>query len=167
MSQTLECAFKGTQILSDSFLRYENYDFKNFTMQDYMILVSRKYLFTNIKDNINIKDTVMHFETLLKDDPLRVLSVSMCRRIVKTKSLLNRVPYVLYVPSCLACPRALVPTCFACPRALRALVPCLPSCLACPRALVPCMPYCLCGQVIVTIICYQLIVIFLAKNRCK
>ena len=38
-------------------------------------------------------------------------------------SLLNRVPYV---PSCLACPRALVPcvpTCLTCPRALRALVP--------------------------------------------
>ena len=50
-----------------------------------MILVSRKFLFTKIKDNINIKGTVMHFETLLKDDPLRVLSVSMCRRIVKTK----------------------------------------------------------------------------------
>ena len=54
-------------------------------MQNYMILVSRKFLFTNIKDNINIKGTVMHSEILLKDDPLRVLSVSMFPRIVKTK----------------------------------------------------------------------------------
>ena len=39
------------------------------------------------------------------------------------KSLLNRVPYVPYVPSCLAYPRAHVPSCLACPRALRAHVP--------------------------------------------
>ena len=42
-------------------------------------------LVTNIKDNINIKGTVINFEILLMDDPLRVLSVSMFRRIVKTK----------------------------------------------------------------------------------
>ena len=52
-------------------------------------------------------------------------------------SLLNRVPYVPYVPSCLACPRALMPCVPTCTRALRAQVP------TCPRALVPCMPSCL------------------------
>ena len=31
---------KGTQVLSDSFLRYENYDFENFTMQNYIILAT-------------------------------------------------------------------------------------------------------------------------------
>ena len=47
------------------------------------------------------------------------------------QSLLNGVPYVPYVPSCLRCWRAFVPSC---PNFRRALVP---SMLACPRARVP------------------------------
>ena len=39
-SVPLSSTLKGTQVLSDSFLRYENYDFENFTMQNYMILVT-------------------------------------------------------------------------------------------------------------------------------
>ena len=31
---------KGTQVLSDSFLKYESYGFENFAMQNYLILVT-------------------------------------------------------------------------------------------------------------------------------
>ena len=71
-------------------------------------------------------------------------------------SLLNGVPYVPYVPSCLRCWRALVPSCPraqifgvpSCHRCWRALVPAcpnfrralVPSMLACPRALGPSCP---------------------------
>ena len=79
-----------------------------------------------------------------------LLCLHTCMLSSDIKSLLNRVPYVPYVPSCLACPRTLVPTslayphahvpsCLACPCAL------VPSCLACPcalRAHVPCVPTC-------------------------
>ena len=36
-SVPLSSTLKGTQVLSDSFLRYENYDFENFAMQNYVI----------------------------------------------------------------------------------------------------------------------------------
>ena len=65
-------------------------------------------------------------------------------------SVLNCVPYV---PSCLACPRALralvpyMPSCLTCPRALRTLALCVPSrlhamcILHALRTLVPYLPY--------------------------
>ena len=72
------------------------------------------------------------------------------------ESLLNGVPYVPYVPSCLRCWCALVPSCPraqifgvpSCHRCWRALVPScpraqifgVPSCLPCWRALVPSCP---------------------------